>query len=93
MTSPTFPTDMLLTIDNAQIWDFHILDSMSAYPLIGSAIRNNKKYTLPIRSATDTLLNSHEHRYISTLSDDGVYVLTKGTLNRKYVQKFQNLDR
>ena len=25
MTSPTSPTDMLLTIDNDQIWDFHIL--------------------------------------------------------------------
>ncbi len=74
MTSPTFPTDMLLTIDNAQIWDFHILDGMSVYPLIG---RNNKKYILPIPSATNTLLNSHERRYISISSDDGVYVLTK----------------
>jgi len=82
---------MLLTIDNAQIWDFHILDSMSAYPLIGSAIRNNKKYILPIPSATDTLLNSHERRYISTLSDDGVYVLTKGSrvALRKAQEKYE----
>ena len=39
----------------------------------------------------DTLLNSHERRYISTLSDDGVSVLTKGSrvALRKAQEKYE----
>ena len=78
-TTPAYPPDKQLTVDNAQMWDFHIHDSMSAFPLIGSAIRNNKKYVLPVPSANDTLLNSIDLRYNFITSIDGTLVLTKGS--------------
>ena len=36
---PTYPVEKLLSMSNAQQWEYYILDQLSAYPIIGKAIR------------------------------------------------------
>ena len=59
---------------------YYFLDCMSAYPVIGSAIRNGKKFVLPVPSAEDTMINSLERKYNFSIID-GQPVLTKTSRN------------
>ena len=80
MATVPYPTEKLLSVSNAQTWDYYFLDSMSAYPVIGSAIRNGKKFVLPVPSAEDTMINSLERKYNFSIID-GQPVLTKTSRN------------
>jgi len=70
MTAVPYPTEKLLTLYNVKTWDYYLLDRMSAYPVIGSAIRNGKKFILPVPCADDRMINSQENRYNFSIVDD-----------------------
>ena len=40
---PTYQIEKLLSMSNAQQWEYYILDQLSAYPIIGKAIRAGAK--------------------------------------------------